>query len=240
MENEKQFIVVPKEEQCIIQPMALLIYANIRRFMNKDTHMAYPSLQLVADLSECTINTVKKYLNILVDNKYIEIRKDRHHNVYYFPNSDEFEPFAPEFLDNPNLSSTEKAYIIASQRYMFKNKEKETGTIRYSDRELSKKINMPHSVVSECNKSLESKNYLMVQDTNKRDLLNLGGCTKQDKIFLLSPLGQKIVFTLQDHENRLQEVEKEIALQKESRKTIENLERQIKELTNIILQQNKS
>jgi DNA-binding transcriptional regulator YhcF (GntR family) len=245
MENEEMkklnpFIIVPKEEQCIITPMTLLVYANLRRFMNGQTKKAYPSLQTLTKLCDCSINTLQKHIRILVDNDYVRIEKQGQHNVYVFPHTDSFEPFSEDFLDNPDLTAKEKAYIIASQRYMFKNKENETGKISYSDRELAKKINMSRNVINQCNESLVNKNYLIVQQSKERDLLNLGGCVKQDKIFLLSPLGQKIVFTLQDHENRLQEVEKEIALQKESRKTIENLERQIKELTNIILRQNKS
>ena len=116
-------------------------------------------------------------------------------------------------------SFTEKSYIIASQQYMFK--ENGNGKIGLSNQELSEKINMSKPTISRCNKSLETKGYLDIIKARKYE----SGITINEKFFHLDELGQAIVFTLQNHEERLN-------------KTEQNIENLMKDMS-IVLKENK-
>ena len=122
-----------------LTPQDLLIYVAIKRYMNKDTKEAFPSLQTICAKSGASINTVRKCINNLEAQDYFKIEKRGRQNYYIFSDYQKFEPFSYDFLDKEDLTFTEKAYIIASQQYMFKD-EKGIGKISYTNSELSEKI----------------------------------------------------------------------------------------------------
>ena len=113
---------------------------------------------------------------------YFKIEKRGRQNYYIFSDYQKFEPFSYDFLDKEDLTFTEKAYIIASQQYMFKD-EKGIGKISYTNSELSEKINMPESTISKCNRSLTTKEYLSIIRCEKHDPET--GLAIQEKIFHL-------------------------------------------------------
>ena len=84
-----------------------------------------------------------------------------------------------DFLENKDVSFASKAYILASQQYMFKDIQG-VGKIGYSNRQLSNKINMPESTIRKCDKELENKNYLTILKNEIRDLET--GCFTNTKI----------------------------------------------------------
>ena len=68
-----------------LKPTDKLIYANIRRFMNKDTYTCYPSMSTIAKKSGVTIQTVQNSIKRLVKFGYIEILEEKHNsknNIY--------------------------------------------------------------------------------------------------------------------------------------------------------------
>ena len=48
-----------------LTPQDLLIYVAIKRYMNKDTKEAFPSLQTICSKSGASINTVRKCISNL-------------------------------------------------------------------------------------------------------------------------------------------------------------------------------
>lgn len=192
-----------------LTPQDLLIYVAIKRYMNKDTKEAFPSLQTICAKSGASINTVRKCINNLEAQDYFKIEKRGRQNYYIFSDYQKFEPFSYDFLDKEDLTFTEKAYIIASQQYMFKD-EKGIGKISYTNSELSEKINMPESTISKCNRSLTTKEYLSIIRCEKHDPET--GLAIQEKIFHLDELGQAVIWALQNHEQRITKNEKTLDL----------------------------
>ena len=62
---------------------------------------------------------------------------------------------------------------------------------------------MPESTIRKCDKELENKNYLTILKNEIRDLET--GCFTNTKIFKLGELGQAIIWTLKNHEDRINE-----------------------------------
>lgn len=192
-----------------LTPQDLLIYVAIKRYMNKDTKEAFPSLQTICAKSGASVNTVRKCIANLEKEKYFTITKEGRKNVYKFSEYKNFEPFSYDFLDKEDLTFTEKAYIIASQQYMYKD-EPGIGKITLSGQDLAKRINMPESTISKCNKSLTAKDYLSIIRCNKRD--EETGVVIQEKIFHLDELGQAVIWALHNHEKRIVNNEQTIKL----------------------------
>ena len=217
----KQHVQLPNNMtlETILTPQDLLVYISIKRYMNNETKEAFPSLQTIAEKCGASIPTIRKCIKRLEEGKYIEVTKKGRSQIYKFLKYDNFEPFSYEFLDKEDLSFTEKSYIIASQQYMFK--ENGNGKIGLSNQELSEKINMSKPTISRCNKSLETKGYLDIIKARKHE----SGITINEKFFHLDELGQAIVFTLQNHEERLN-------------KTEQNIENLMKDMS-IVLKENK-
>ena len=71
MEQKEQFSIVPSEYDALdVTPMTLLVYCNIRRFMDKDTKIAFPSTQRIAELCEIAKPTVLQHIKILEEKGY--------------------------------------------------------------------------------------------------------------------------------------------------------------------------
>lgn len=161
MEND-QFVIYPhpanSESQPDLDPKDKLVYVAIRRYMNSRTMEAFPSYATITKDTGAAAKTIKKCVDNLIREGYIETRRRGKYLIYKFNNNKRFEPYSYDFLDNPNLTFTEKSYIVASHQYMFKDGNE--GKIQYSNKELSSLIHMPEATISNCNRSLEAKGYL--------------------------------------------------------------------------------
>lgn len=212
MEKPKQYVIYPHAEnekpQPDLTPQDKLIYLAIRKYMDDNTMTAYPSYaQLTQDIGAAA-KTIKKSVDNLIANKYLEtIRKGRK-IIYKFNNQHKFEPFSYEFLDKPDLTFTEKSYIVASQQYMFKDETTEEGRISYTNKELSSIIKMPESTISKCNRSLEAKGYL-------------NGASGVVKRFQLRELDQLFIWKLKEHEEQIKQNTDDIAELKKQIKALQ-------------------
>lgn len=207
--KSKQHIQLPNDmtKETGLTPKDLLIYVCIKKHQNKDTKKCFPSLETIMKLSSSSKPTVLKAIGNLKKLNYITVTKEGRKNVYSFNPYKKFEPFSTDFLDKEDLSANEKAYLIATQQYMFKDIEG-YGKVSYSDTTLSDIINLSYNSIVKYNKSLKEKGYLDIIKTNARD--SVTGLMVNEKIFHLNDLEQAIVFTLQDHENRLDKSESQI------------------------------
>lgn len=191
----------------LITPQDLLIYVSIKRDMNGKTRTCFPSLATISKRAGCSINTVRKSIQILKDLDYISVTKSGKRNIYYFNTAKNFEPFSYEFLDKEDLTFKEKAYLLATQQFMIK--ENNEGKVSYTNSTLSSKINMSESSISRCNKSLVNKQYLTILDTKSKDLES--GTLTSEKMFHLTKFEQQVVFVLKNHEDRITSNEEKIA-----------------------------
>ena len=183
MENDKQYVIYPhpsnEENQPDLDPKDKLIYIAIRRYMNKSTLEAFPSYATITKDTGAAAKTIKKCVDNLVKENYLQTRKEGRKLIYTFNNKKQFEPFSYEFIDKPELSFTEKSYIVASQQYMFKDENE--GKIEYTNKELSSLIKMSEATISRCNYSLERKGFLQ-------------GASKLTKRFQLRELDQLFIW----------------------------------------------
>lgn len=216
MENNNQFVIYPHpsndEIQPDLDPKDKLIYIAIRRYMNKSTLEAFPSYATITKDTGAAAKTIKKCINNLVKENYLQTRREGRKLIYTFNDKKQFEPFSYEFLDKPELTFTEKSYIVASQQYMFKN-EKE-GVIEYTNKELSSLIKMPETTISKCNHSLEKKGFLQ-------------GASELSKRFQLRELDQLFIWKFKEQDEKIQKNSDDIELLK---KEIEQLKEENKAL----------
>lgn len=219
MEEKQQFVIYPHEEQESngLTPADKLIYLVIRRYMNEDSMTCFVSYAKITKDCGAAAKTIKKCVDNLVREGYLETKRDGKKIVYKFNNKKKFEPFSYEFLYNPNLTFTEKSYIVASQQYMFKDEEE--GKISYSNKELSKLIKMTPSTISRCNHSLEAKGLL-------------NGASGLVKRFQLRELDQLFVWKFKEQDEKIQKNSEDInAIKQENaqmKAEIEELKKQLK------------
>ena len=206
-----------------IAPKDLVIYLSIRRFLNGETGECYPSLSTISKKAGAAINTVRKSIDVLEKTGYLVIIKKGRKHYYKFPKDKAFEPFSFDFLDKEDLTFSEKAYLIASQQFMFKENGK--GKISYSNKEIAKKINMSESAVCRINQSLVKKEYLTINKTTKINPTT--GLKINEKFYHLNQLQQAIVFALTNHEERILENTNDI---EKNTNDIEKLKKEIAEL----------
>ena len=214
-----------------LTPKDLLIYVCIKKFMNGKTKECFPSQETLMKLSGVTKPTLKKSIDKLEELKYISIRKEGRKNVYKFNPYKNFEPFSYAFLDKEDLSPGEKSVIIVTQQFMFKDEEG-FGKISYPDHQLADKINMSYNTLVKYNKSLEEKGYLTIVKTKAKD--SETGIMINEKIFHLNELEQAIVFTLQNHEDRITTIEQNQEENKMTKKQVEVLIKEVDRLNKIV------
>lgn len=65
-----------------LDPKDLLVYVTIRSHLNKDSKECYPSLACISKECEYSIPAIRKSIKVLLDKKYITIRKEGRKNVY--------------------------------------------------------------------------------------------------------------------------------------------------------------
>ena len=209
----KQHVQVPHlaNDDLEITPKDLLIYACIRRYMNKDSKKAFPSLDKIAKDAGASKPTISKSIKLLEKYNYLKCIKEsgKKHNSYIINTNKcaNFEMFSFEFLDNPNLTFSQKSYILASQQFMVK--ENDLGKISYTNKELGEYIHLPETTINRYNRELSKTEYLQViKESYNKDI---NGNYKQIKYFNLPALGQALVCTAINHELRIATTEDKIS-----------------------------
>lgn len=223
MENkEKRHIQLPSTEGINdLTPQDQLVYLGLRSYMNKNTLQAFPSQESVSQRIGCCRNTLRKCIKNLVDKDYIKIvGKQGRNKIYQFNKLKQFEPFSYEFLEDRNITFTQRALLASSQQYM---KEKETGKgiIKYSKMELAELINMPYPTLVKATRELANKDII---NTKK---LPSG---KQQMEFALEKYHQGIVKVLMNHEQRIENTEDKVSILEN---TVKQLQEEIEKLKNV-------
>lgn len=197
MENtDKQHLQAPKSvmKNTELSLNDIAVYLKIGLYMNKE-HVAFPSLQTIAEKTGLSIPTVRKCIEHLVKAKAIEVNKVGKLNHYkFFQDHDMFEKYGHTFLNNEDLTAQEIAFVAKMQPNMFL--QDTTGTIKYSNSELAKLTGISISTIKRYQTTLFNKGFIDISGN--------------EKTYFLDELGQFIICTLKDHEDRLKEAEREI------------------------------
>lgn len=173
-----------------LDPKDQYIYVIIKSYQNEKTKKCFPSLQEIANKSKASIPTVRESIKRLIEAKYISVEKVGRKNYYSFSEYKKFEPISPDFIKREDLSFTTKAYLVATQQYMYKDIEN-IGKLSFSNVALSQQINMPESTIRKCNSELISKDYLTIVKNENKELET--GFNNETKLFNLAKLGQAII-----------------------------------------------
>lgn len=202
----------PDKEKRELKPIDYLVYANIRRFMNKDTKCCWPSLTTIANTCDCSVPTVRTSIKRLHKEGLLDIIKRKgQSDMYRFKDLlKNFERFTPEFLDNPELTAEEKAYLIGLHSQSFKNEDFAVTT--YSNKELSENLNIPERTIRYYNKSLQDKNIMTELATSLKDE---AGFSVAAKAVDMHKIGQAILYInqrVENHEDRITNLEKMLEL----------------------------
>ena len=235
--NEKKndgFIKLPsKSDTKVVSPQALLMYVYIRSYLKDEKTYCWPSLKKLELDSGISANTIKKYTEELENAGYLTVKRELRKRTYIFPNKKEkFEMFDREFLYNKDLTYTEKAYLVANQKFMFK--ENGEGKIEYSQKEISEKINMPYPTVVKQNRSLIKKDFATIRELQK--INSETGCQNKQFVYYLTKIGQKFW----EHEKRIEANEENIQQIKEENLILKDrLSKLEDKLKNIEENQNK-
>ena len=145
---------------------------------------------------------------------------------------------SPEFLNNKDITPKTKAYIVATQQYMYKDLEN-YGKVSFPTTTLSKLINMPESTIRTCNQELKQKGYLAELE-NKSKEIDGSGVNTRTKIFYLTKLGQAIIWKLKDHEDRIEQNTKDISTINIRMKSMEQQLQEQQKLINKLLAERNS
>lgn len=223
-----QHVQVPNNmcREHVLEPFDMLVYASIKRFMNKDTKEAYPSLELLKSLTGSGKEKINASISRL-NGRYLTVFNRGRHRVYRFDAKyKSFEPFSHEFLDKKDLTNLEKAYIMAVQQFMFKDVQ-DIGKVSFTPKELSQLINMPEWEIWKHDRELQEKGYLSIIKGKNRDFET--GLPRTERVFNLDLLGQKIIWMLARNTERI----------KQNTEQIRKLEKDLKMMRKLVLQQDK-
>lgn len=235
--DQNQFVILPKKEDGeLLQKYEILVYVAIRRFMNKKTMQAFPSLDRIVKDTGISKATVVKIIKEIIKKGYMTTTSKKGVGVTYtFNNEKSFEPFSYEFLDNENLTKAEKLQILCTQQYMFKDNG--VGKISYSDNELAEKTGLNRHAIAKTNQSLVQKGFATQVSLATRDPKT--GLINKETIYHLDEIGQAIVFKLKEHDDRIVKNEEDIeSLKKDNellRRELNEIKRELQASKEILI-----
>ena len=214
MEKSQQHVQVPDPviEHKALKPIDYLVYANIRRYMNKDTKTCWPSLATIAKDCQCSIPTVRTSIKRLHKEGLVDIiKRTGQSDMYRFKDLlKNFERFTPEFLDNKDITPEEKAYLIGLHSQSYKNEDYAVTT--YSNQKLADNLNISLRNIQRYNKSLQEKEIMTEIATTVKDS---AGFKVAAKAVDMHKIGQAILYInkrVDDHEDRITNLEKMLEL----------------------------
>lgn len=164
-----------------------LVFAQIKRFMNKDSRTCYPSMETIKEKTDLSVRFINDSIHRLEEFGLIQVtRRKGTSNLYYFPpETDQFEMFSEEFLDM-KLPPKVKEYYMKIQKTLY-DKDQQVATTHYNDSELSKITGISKPTVKKYNLILEQSGYMTSKLTNYKDE---AGLTIRELSFDMQKLGQ--------------------------------------------------
>lgn len=210
---KEQFIIMLNDLTKELGLVTSGVYMMLRKHMNNETKQCFPSLELLSQETGLAVRHVRNHLKKLQDGGYIKITKENRHNVYTFiKTTKNFEPASIKFLESDEYTLQEKMAILGQQQEMIKDASG-TGTIWRTDCQRAELLNTSIHTLKKIDASLEKKGVmsLALPIKNSQTGLLING-----HIFNLSLVEQAIACQvikntedISEHENRLNNIEKD-------------------------------
>ncbi len=201
MEENKKHVQIPQantiDKSSDLKLLDYLVYANIKRFVDKESLIAKVSTETLARKCNMSQRSILKSIEKLENaNMFKVIRtanaQKKNCNQYQFQQLKEFEMFSDEFLDASEFTNKVKAYWIMLQSEAYKDTTNSLAYISKNDKELSESLNLDLRTVQKYNKELENLGIM-----NK---VNYGfdeaGFSKQQWVANLVTLNQYILCSM--------------------------------------------
>ena len=176
------------------------VYLMLKFYDGKEG--CFPTLETLSKNFGLNTKTIRISINRLEKAGYIQIEQHGRKNYYHFTKYINFEPFSPEFMKSKEIPTQVKIYIAGIQQYMYKDVEN-LGKLSYTDYQISKLLGMSRSSVIRCHQKLKELGILYTIPSKKKDQET--GCKSNIKVFKMDKVYQQIIWTLKEHEERLDE-----------------------------------
>ena len=211
--NKKPHVQVPDPvKETKLKPFDKLVYANLRKYMNKDTYECFPTIRRIASECGCTEKRITNSIKRLIEAGDIEkTKRIGRSNVYKFNKlSKNFEMFTNDFLDQKDTTPEEKAYLIGLQSQTYKDGGFAMTT--KTNEEIADALNIDTRSVQRYNKSLKEKQILVEMKTA---ILDSAGYNRTVKAIDLAKVCQAVLYVnerVDVHETRLNAQEDRITV----------------------------
>ena len=210
------------------------VYASIKRYMNNETKIAFPSMTTLVTVTGLSKPTITKSIERLENANYIKIiRQFGKANQYQFNDYKKFECFSYDFLDMKELSAIEKAYLVIAQPHMIdKDSITQTGKIHYDQSTFANIMGISVNTLKKIEKHLQELHILSLKATNQKELVLANtryipstGFNLYDRVYSFPAFCNELVFKIQEHDVKLDKHEAEIhQLQEENLRIRQELE----------------
>ena len=210
------------------------VYASIKRYMNNETKIAFPSMTTLVTVTGLSKPTITKSIERLEKANYIKIiRQFGKSNQYQFNDYKKFECFSYDFLDMKELSAIEKAYLVIAQPHMIdKDSVTQTGKIHYDQSTFANIMGISVNTLKKIEKHLQELHILSLKATNQKELVLANtryipstGFNLYDRVYSFPAFCNELVFKIQEHDVKLDKHEAEIhQLQEENLRIRQELE----------------
>jgi len=174
----------------------LNVYAQIKKFMNSQTKMSIVSIARLAQDCEMSNQGVVNAIKRLEECGDIVKTKVGKCNAYKFnTKSEKFEMYDYEFLKNKDLTTQQKAFMIAVQKHLYVDKDTGVAKTTYTDKELSEKTGISESTIYRRVSELVDNQFI-----SKRLTSNNEGNPVEALEFNLPKFGQFVLCKIEQHD----------------------------------------
>ena len=189
----------------------LLVYACLRKHMDKDSKTSQVSLRKISDETGLSLTGIQSAIKRLIDNNDIEKSnaENKGANSYKFNSgSEKFEMYDKEFLENKELSTLSKSFMIAVQPYLYVDKGSGIAKTTFNTKEISDRTGLSKKVVNERIKELEISGFI-----SKRLTEDKYGNSCEAIEFNLPKFGQHVLYKLEEHDIDIKQLKEKSAAQ---------------------------
>ena len=168
------------------------IYAHIRKYMNNETKLSFPTMETLQKDTKCTLKTIRKSIKNLVNEKEIEVIKSGRKYIFKFNPTKFFEMFTPDFL-NQDLEPELIGYLMGLQSMSFK-RDDGYAVMKKTQKEIAESLNLSTRTVRLYNTKLKEKSIILTSD----DVTDLDVYNKNYTIIDLAKVCQAILFVKEE------------------------------------------
>lgn len=191
------------------------VYAMLKYYMNGYTKSCFPSYETLSAKTGLSKPTLKKYIDLLEDERYIKKvnRGLKNSNLYIFNIRDIYidnsEMFSYDFLNNEKFDFKSKSAYIVLQEYMYKNGN--SGKLCDTDTNICKYLGISQNTWRRLSKIFLTNWNMTISKVDTEDSKFRGN--EYLYTFDLEAIGQAVLFNqkkIEEHDEMLHKMQEEI------------------------------